>query len=373
METKVNVITLGRFHLCNLARELSHNGFDVKFYSFMSPKRAARYGVPKSCCVSFFFVMLPFVVLERKIVPGKKWAALLCHRVEDFFVRHFMRKCDVSIILSSVFGHSIEAAKKRGDIVIVEQGSKHVREQKRILESMPSYSGKIVHDAAAIERSEHDFRLADYIAVASDHVVRSMVMHGVPKKKLFVNPYGVDLSNFYPAPADIEPKYDVIMVGSWGYRKGCDLIVEALRGSGLKFLHVGVIGDMPFPVDAGFTHVDAVDQSRLINYYHQAKVAVLPSREEGLAMVQAQAVACNLPLVGSPDSGAEDLQEMGGEKQYIRIISDYTPAAVKKEIDTALSLWADMGSTIYAGTAIENMTWQAYGKRYAEFLRKITK
>ena len=66
---------------------------------------------------------------------------------------------------------------------------------------------------------------------------------------------------------------------------------------------------MPFPKnDSRFTHVDAVDQSKLVDYYAKAKVFVLPSRQEGLAMVQAQAIACNLPLVGSKDSGAEDLK-----------------------------------------------------------------
>ena len=39
--------------------------------------------------------------------------------------------------------------------------------------------------------------------------------------------------------------YDVIMVGGWSYRKGCDLIIEAMKQMKLKFLHVGSIVDIP--------------------------------------------------------------------------------------------------------------------------------
>ena len=36
---------------------------------------------------------------------------------------------------------------------------------------------------------------------------------------------------------------------------------------------------------------------------------VLPSIEEGLAMVQAQAMACGCPVIGTTNSGAEDLYQ----------------------------------------------------------------
>ena len=102
-----------------------------------------------------------------------------------------------------------------------------------------------------------------------------------------------------------------------------------------------------------------------------AKIALLPSREEGLAMVQAQAIACNLPLVGSVDSGAEDLRSMVEYPEYIAIIDCYTPECVKNAIEVALKKYDELGEKIYAGSAIENLTWTAYGKRYSEFLKDV--
>lgn len=177
------------------------------------------------------------------------------------------------------------------------------------MESIPSNKGVKPIPDVNVKRELESYVIADYIAIASKHVYESFMIHNYPKEKLFVNPYGVELSDFYPDMTR-QRNYDVIMIGGWSYRKGCDLIIEAINRTGYSFLHVGGLVDMEFPKMPNFTHHGIVDQKELINYYHQAKVFVLPSREEGLAMVQAQAVACNLPVVGSKDSGAEDLKDL---------------------------------------------------------------
>lgn len=59
------------------------------------------------------------------------------------------------------------------------------------------------------------------------------------------------------------------MVGGWCYRKGCDLIVDAVRQLECSCLHVGSLGDCAFPEgDVLFTHVEAVNQREFVHYYH---------------------------------------------------------------------------------------------------------
>ena len=79
---------------------------------------------------------------------------------------------------------------------------------------------------------------------------------------------------------------------------------------------------------------------------------VLPSREEGLAMVQAQAVACNLPLIGNFDSGAEDLQRLVEYPQYITLIKEYTVSAVADALRSALEKQKTL-NVCYAGNVQE--------------------
>lgn len=369
---KVNILSPGRFHVCDLARELDKNGFDVKFYSFVPTKRTLKFDLPKRCSASLFHLMIPFLAMEKIFFKRQRWAKVLSMKVQDYLTAIMMRRCDVLIAMSGSFVYAVEKAKKQGSIIILERGSKHILEQKKILEYIPSLKGKKPVPDVNVKRELKGYELADYIAVASQHVVDSFLIHDYPLKKLFKNPYGVDLKMFYPLPLIVK-KYDFIMVGGWSYRKGCDLIIEAIRKTNYTFLHVGSIVDLNFPQEDRFSHVDAVDQNKLVDYYNQAKIFILPSREEGLAMVQAQAIACNLPLIGSKDSGAEDLQQMVEYSQFITLIEDYTSDSLIKAMYQAMKNYKNLNGKIYAGTAIKNLTWEAYGKRYATFLQSIIK
>ena len=369
MSMKINILSPGRSHLSDLARELHNNGFDVKFYSFVPTKRLTKFGLPRCCSTSLFLPLLPFIVLCR-LLSNKKTASLL-RKAQDFLMSVVMRKTDVTIAWSGDFNKSLDKAKRRGDIVIVERGCKHILEQKRILESIPANKGKVIINDANAERELHDYRVADYVSVASRHVVDSFQKQNYPMEKLFLNPYGVNVSMFYPDDT-VEKKYDAIMVGNWCYRKGCDMIVDAIRNLGYKLLHVGSITDCPFPQnDESFTHVDSVQEYNLVNYYHQAKIFVMPSREDGFGMVYSQALACNLPIVGSIDSGAPEIKCRVAMPQCVIIIDDYTTKSVMKGIKEAMSQYEMLQGVQYAGNAIGDLTWDAYGRRYSEWLHTI--
>ena len=361
---KINVLSQGRFHMLDLSRELVKQGFDVKFYSYVPPKRCEKFGLKKQNFKSLFLYMLPFLAIEHYLHID------IVKLAQDLLMRFFMRKCDVVISLTG-FILAPRKARHQSSIIIFERGSKHIIEQKKILEKNPAVFNNIVIPIKNIRLNLKAYEMADYIAIASKHVEQSFLVHNYPKDKLFINPYGVDLSMFKPL-ANIEKKYDFIMVGGWSYRKGCDLIVKAIRYTNYSFLHVGSIVDVKMPNEKQITHIDPVDQTELISYYNQSKVFVLPSREEGLAMVQAQAIACNLPIICSKDSGAEDLKEMVEYPQYITIIEDYTVKSLLTAMEEAMQNYKTLQGKIYAGNAINNLTWEAYGKRYADFLHKIT-
>src|ERR1700690_826861 len=67
-------------------------------------------------------------------------------------------------------------------------------------------------------------------------------------------------------------------------------------------------------------------QNQLKNVMSRSHVMVLPSVEEGLALVQAQAMACGCPVVGTSHTGAEDLFS-DGQEGYIVPIRDVSALA----------------------------------------------
>lgn len=366
---KVNILSPGRFHVLDLARELDKNGLDVKFYSFVPTKRARQFGLPEHCSASLFYVMLPFLAISR-LFRHARWASQLRIWIQDRLTALVMRRCDVLIAMSGDFIAAPMKAKKDGAIIIVERGSKHILEQKRILESIPTLKNREPVPKANVKRELKCYEFADYISIASQHVKRSFLAHDYPERKLIINPYGTDLSMFYPLRKK-ERKYDVIMVGAWSYQKGADLLLQAIRRLKIQFLHVGALVDVPFEEDEYCHHHEPVDQKELVHFYNNAKVFILPSRQDGWGMVLTQAIACNLPIIGSPDSGAEDLQQMVLHPEYITLIKSYEVEAVIESIQDALSKYNRLGESLYAGDAIHNLTWEAYGQRYFHFLKNL--
>ena len=68
-------------------------------------------------------------------------------------------------------------------------------------------------------------------------------------------------------------------------------------------------------------------------------------------MVLSQAMACNLPIVGSPNSGAPDLKEMIAIQDCITIIQDYTIDSIINAVNQALQQY-DKLYEVYAGEAL---------------------
>lgn len=361
---KINIASPGRFHVLDLARELDSLGFDVRFYSYVPDKRAIKFGLRKECNRSLLIPMAPFLLLAR-LWPGSRHIATM---VQDWLTGILMRKCDVLVAMSGAYVYTLKRAKHNGATVILERGSKHILEQKRILESIPHPGNKKPVPDIDVKRELAGYDLADYVSIPSQHVLRSFVERDYLKGKLFVDPYGVDLNDFRP---EITTKnYDVITVGNWTYQKGADLLAKACRELNLKMLHIGAIGDVPFPKTPDFVHVDPVDQKQLKTYYNKGKIFALASRQEGMAMVQMQALSCGLPIVCSMHTGGRDIGEITGMTDWVFEMQKYNIEELKAQILKAL----DFAKTCGAGKLkLENLSWKAYGKRYSIFLHDIVK
>ena len=281
----------------------------------------------------------------------------------DRYVAKTMRRCDVVIALGSVYLTAlVEAKKKFGARVILEWGSKHIDEELASTGTAETYPQR------CRQRDLAGYDVADQIAFSSAHVRESFLRHQIVSDKLLVNPYGVDLSQFCPTTCTGD--YDLLMVGGWSHRKGCDLLSALCQQQGYRLLHVGPIVDIDFPQLPNMTHHEAVDQRDLRSYYAQARVFVLPSRSEGLAMVQAQAVACGLPLVCSQETGGRDLFDLLEDRSYLFEMSTYSLEALAQEVRKALAAAErQVGVRNYAGSAIERLSWHSYGTRYTAALQ----
>ncbi len=375
---RIAIAASGRFHVLDLARELHALGHEVVFYSYVPRVGASRFGLPPERHRNLLPFTAPMVGLQRWAKDGdpKERIDSLLIRLLDRLVARKIEPCDVFIGMSGIYLEAGMAARKKYNaVIILERGSRHILSQKQILEGIPGWpAGKPGVPEYLVKRDLAGYETADYISVPSHHAKQSFLERGYPHSKLFRNHYGVDLTMFPPTQSPMGRPPTILHVGGWSYRKGCDVLVEAWRRlHGVRLLHVGGLVDCPMPEANGrFTHNGPVPQWTLEKFYSEADLFVLASREEGLALVLLQALACGLPVVCTDRTGGEDLRKMIPDKEMVTVVPHGSVDALADGIRKGLAKAARMsGIRDGLGAARNRFSWRAYGVRYQEFLNRI--
>lgn len=373
---KIAIASSGRFHVLSLARELSKLGMSVDFYSYVPSSRATRFGLPAHCHRGLLFFVAPLVLWQRY---APHFFPLLSERamasVLNMAVKLILRPCDVFICMSGTYLEAaIYAKKKYGAKIWIERGSRHILSQYDILDDIGALN---LPSKFTIERELAGYELADRIVVPSSHVLESFLEYDPALlKKIFVNPYGVDLekfpSNAIPTRSD-EADRIVLFVGAWSIRKGVDILVEAIRKlKNVKLIHVGGIVDFPFPhSDQQFTHINSVPEWQLKDFYAQADVFVLASREEGLALVLLQALAMGLPIVCTLRTGGQDLALSEELRKRIHTVAVDDINALSCALERVLGEFENHPLRLPEADR-KLLSWSEYGSRYnSELLNSI--
>jgi glycosyltransferase involved in cell wall biosynthesis len=121
-----------------------------------------------------------------------------------------------------------------------------------------------------------------------------------------------------PEPVSDRPRRDrsklkLLFVGSMTQRKGLADLFSAMKLLNRSDVELIVLGTPLLPLAfyqrdyPGFVYEPVRPQSAVRQLMLGCDVLVLPSIVEGRAMVQMEALSCGLPIIVTPNAGAEDL------------------------------------------------------------------
>lgn len=158
-----------------------------------------------------------------------------------------------------------------------------------------------------VARKTEELRLADLVICPSRFVQKSLPA-GTPS---LVAEFGSPPQRL--AAREHQRPLRVLFAGAMTQRKGLADLFEAMRILGNARAQLVVVGAAVMPLQfyrqfhSGFEYHPPGPHSEILDVMRTCDVLVLPSIVEGRALVQQEAMSCGLPLIVTPNAGAEDL------------------------------------------------------------------
>jgi glycosyltransferase involved in cell wall biosynthesis len=261
---------------------------------------------------------------------------------------------------------SLRRAKALGMTTVVQIASSHPNFQNRLMREEFARWGQTWRVCTAgLARTLREIDQADYVLIPSDFVRESFLAEGIPESKLIQMPFGVDVSRFTPAAASEGRPFRAVFVGQVGLRKGVPYLLEAWKRLGWRDAELWLVGRvLPEIKEVLKTYAD-LSGVQTVGFlgapaaaYQQADIFVLPSIEEGSALVTYEAMACGLPVVTTPNAGS--LIRDGVEGFIVPIRDPDALAARMEHLRADAQLRREMGRAACA--RVETLTWEKHGQ-----------
>jgi glycosyltransferase involved in cell wall biosynthesis len=383
---KVTQISIGRFHHFHLARQLESFGLlDRLWTGYPRFKLKDELGIRPSKISSFPWLHTLSMGWPRLPIVGNfSWAQRelnwFAHDTLDRRAAASLREAGILIALSGQGERSGRRMQVLGGWHICDRGSSHIRYQDAILREEHArwkidYAGI---DPRIVAKEEAEYEGADLISVPSGFAEQSFLELGVPAGKIRRIPYGSRRERFRPEGEPPKDSFNVLFVGHVSLRKGLPYLLEAfsrLKHPRKQLQIVGSIDPGIVPVLAKLPtddvhYLGAVANIQLSKLYGDAHVMVLPSVEEGLAMVMGEAMACGCPVIASRNTGAQDFFTDGQEGFIVPIRSSESILRAMQQLADDPSLAANLRlRCVQRMRAVDG--WDGYGRKWRELIESL--
>lgn len=268
----------------------------------------------------------------------------------DRWVRRQLRPGDHVISSYGYANDSFAFARAHGGKTFLDGGNSHFENYWQLISEEHASWGCALppFPRSWYERGRAMLKDVDFVLSPSSHVTRSFLERGFKPEQILRNVYPVNLDCFRPTsePGPANRPLTIISTGAPSLRKGTPYLLEAFRiirrtlpdarllltdsvHPSLRPL-LGRWNDLPIEWAPPLPHAQLADRLR------SADVFVLPSLEEGLARTALEAMACGLPVVLTPNTGASDLMQPGEQGEIVPLRD---PPAIAEAVLKCFERW----------------------------------
>ncbi len=380
----ISIIVGGRFHAFNLAEQLNiNNNLSQLITSYPKMYLKNKYEINPRKIKSIFI---------KEILTKIKFNKFKF--IDDFIIEYFDKKAselidfedlDILIGWSSFSLNSFKIAQKFKCLKILERGSTHIEYQNEIVkEEYKIHNLKpVLTSDFVIKKELEEYKIADYITVPTEFAKQTFIDRGINESKLIKIPYGVNINHFDKKSENNQMhnnvSFRIIYTGAVSVRKGVIYLLKAYDGLNLKDSELLIIGNIDkelipivkkFRKNKKIKFISSRKQSELYKYYQISDLFVTCSIEEGLSMVQLQAMSSGLPVICTRNSGGEEIIDNNVDG-FILPIRDTEILKTKiKYLYENKNILKDMGNEAKK-KASNKFSWESYGKNVIQTYQKL--
>lgn len=330
------------------------------------------------CTLSLGPLRIPY-----KIV-GRSAACCLHDRRTAAWLRRHAKEIDLVHAWPLASLETIRAARECGIPVVLERINAHiafafdiVSEECQLLGVELPAGHDHEYNLRSLQREEREYAEADFLLCPSDFVAQTFLAKGFAEEKLLRHQYGYDEVRFYPQARKKLPQHGISMLyaGVCEPRKGLHYALTAWLKSGAGktgiFKICGkFVPDYAEQLGPMLSHpsVEVLGhRSDLPELMRHSDIFILPSVEEGSALVTYEARGSGCVLLVSENAGAICSHQREGLLHRIRDVDSLAKQIAQLDQDREI-LDRLRSSSLETLPAI---TWTAAGYQLAEVYKRI--
>ena len=314
---------------------------------------------------------LPSAVSEELFSLSKQWL--------DFCATRDALRSDLFFFYNGAGLRTLAALKLTPVRGVVEAVNSHVLVQQQILREEHE---RLRLPLRGFHRNEvarrvAEYEMADGIVCPSSFARQSFIDQGMPAERVRVVSFGVTQVSGSGKVERARDSFRVLFVGQLNIRKGVRYLLQAfekLKHPKKELWLVGPrteqsgIDDIPLPEGTRFLGI--LKGAELEHAYRSSHVFVLPTIEEGQALVIGEALGYGLPVIATANSGASDLFTDGSAGFIVPIRSPGAIAEKLQRLADDRPLLEEMSARTRAGAG-GLRSWEEAGQNLVEALQQL--